>query len=182
MIFHPLPISGAFRIELEKREDPRGFFARAFCVTEFAAVGIDVAWRQVNFSFTRTAGTLRGMHYQRAPMTDAKLVRCLRGAIHDVVVDIRSDSATFGQFATVELTEDNRDMLYVPRGLAHGFQTLRPDTELMYFHSQDFSPAHDAGLAYDDPELGLDWPLPVAEVSARDQAQPKLAEIKPWTP
>lgn len=179
MIFTALPLSGAFRIELDRREDDRGFFARLFCAREFEAQGLAAVFVQVNTSFSTAAGTLRGLHFQRKPMADAKLVRCLRGAIFDVIVDLRAGSATYGQWTSVELDEDNRAMIYVPQGFAHGFQTLRPDTELLYFHSQFYAPDHEGGLAYNDPQLAIPWPLPVLGLSPRDAAFPTLDALEP---
>lgn len=179
MIFDPLPAEGLFKVRIEKREDARGFFARTFCAEEFAQAGINVQWRQINSAFNQTKGTLRGLHFQRPPKADAKLVRCVRGAIFDVVVDIRGQSPTFGQVNCVELTEDNRDMLYVPAGFAHGYQTLTPDVEMLYLHSADYSRAHEGGLAWDDPGLAIPWPLPPTEVSVRDTAHPTLSDLEP---
>lgn len=179
MIFTPLPLQGAFRIDLDRREDDRGFFARLFCAREFAAQGLPTVWVQANTSFSTAAGTLRGMHFQRPPMADAKLVRCLRGAILDVIVDVRAGSATFGQWTSVELDEDNRAMIYVPPGFAHGFQTLRPDTELLYMHAQFHSPEHEGGLDCNDARLAIPWPLPVTGLSPRDATFPTLDALEP---
>ena len=179
MIFTALPLSGAFRIELDRREDDRGFFARLFCARAFEAQGLAAVFVQANTSFSTAAGTLRGLHFQRKPMADAKLVRCLRGAIFDVIVDLRAGSATYGQWTSVELDEDNRAMIYVPQGFAHGFQTLRPDTELLYFHSQFYAADHEGGLAYNDPQLAIPWPLPVLGLSPRDAAFPTLDALEP---
>ena len=179
MRFAELPIPGAFRIDLEKREDDRGFFARLYCREEFADQGLNTEWVQMNDSFSRTVGTLRGLHYQRPPHAETKLVRCLKGAIFDVIVDLRAGSDSFGRSQAVELTEDNRTMLYIPKGVAHGFQTLRSDTELLYFHSELYAPGAEGGVRYDDPDIGVPWPLPVAEVSDRDRAHPTLKETEP---
>jgi dTDP-4-dehydrorhamnose 3,5-epimerase len=179
MIFTPLPLAGAFRIDLDRREDPRGFFARLFCAQEFADHGLVTTWLQCNTSFSRAEGTLRGLHFQRPPMAEAKMVRCLKGAIFDVMVDLRAGSATFGQWTALELTEENRSMAYIPEGFAHGFQTLSPETELLYFHSQVYSPAHEGGLRHDDPRLAIPWPRPVADLSPRDAAHPGLDTLEP---
>lgn len=182
MIFEPLGPEGLTLVRIEKRVDARGFFARTFCVEEFADAGIDVTWVQINTAVNTGAGTLRGLHFQRPPMADAKLVRCVRGAIFDVVVDIRLGSATYGQAVAVTLDDTGRDMLYVPPGFAHGYQTLTPDVEMLYLHSKPYSPEHEGGLAWDDPSLGLDWPLPAAEVSDRDGRHPALADLEPIRP
>lgn len=179
MIFDALPPSGLCKISVEKREDARGFFARTFCTQEFKDAGIDVAWVQVNTAFNQTKGTLRGLHFQRPPLADAKLIRCVRGAILDVVVDVRAGSDTFGQATCVELTEDNRDMLFVPAGFAHGYQTLTPDVEMLYCHSAPYSKPHEGGLAWDDPALDIPWPLPPTEVSDRDTTHPHLSDLEP---
>lgn len=172
MIFRELSLPGAFVLEPELHEDERGFFARAFCRRELEAHGLEPAVVQCSLSFNRRRGTLRGMHYQAAPAEEAKLVRCIRGAIHDVVVDVRPGSATFGRHAAVELSADNRLALYVPPGLAHGFQTLADDTELYYQMSAEYAPELARGFRHDDPGLGISWPLPVTSISERDRELP----------
>lgn len=179
MIFTELPLQGAFRVDLERRGDERGFFARLFCTGEFAEHGLNTTWAQVNNSFSHSVGTVRGLHFQRSPMAEVKLVRCLKGAIWDVIVDLRAGSSTFGQWTALTLDDENRTMIYIPAGFAHGFQTLRPDTELLYFHSQFYSTAHEGGLAHDDPMLGIPWPMPVNGLSARDAAFPQLIALEP---
>lgn len=180
MIFTPLALTGAFAVDLERRDDARGFFARLFCATEFADHGLANTWLQSNTSFSRAKGTLRGMHFQRPPMSEAKLIKCLSGAIFDVMVDVRSGSPTFGHWTALELSAQNRTMAYVPAGFAHGFQTLMPDTELLYFHSQVYSAPHEGGLRHDDPAVGIRWPLPVTELSPRDAAFPDLQMLEPF--
>lgn len=179
MKFTPLGLAGAYRIDLEKREDDRGFFARLFCVEEFAAHGLPSRWVQMNTSMSREAGTLRGLHFQRSPMLEAKVVRCLKGAIFDVIVDLRSASATYGQWLGLELTSENRSMIYVPEGFAHGFQTLEPDTELLYFHSVAYSVPDEGGLHYADTSVSIQWPRPIKVISARDAAHPTLDQLEP---
>ena len=179
MIFTPLPLPGAYRIDLDRREDDRGFFARAFCADEFAAQGLETDFVQSNISFNRVEGTLRGLHFQRAPKTEAKLVRCLRGAIFDVIVDLRAGSPSYGQWTGIDLDDVERAMIYIPAGLAHGFQTLRPDTELLYQHTEFYSPEHEAGLAHNDLHLGIPWPRPVTGLSPRDAAFPTLNALDP---
>ncbi|WP_299669702.1 dTDP-4-dehydrorhamnose 3,5-epimerase [uncultured Ruegeria sp.] len=179
MRFDPLPILGAWRISLERKGDARGFFARLFCADEFAAHGLDTDWVQMNTSFSAQSGTLRGFHFQRPPAAETKLVRCLQGAIFDVIVDLRTGSPGFGKWYGLELTAENRDMLYIPKGIAHGFQTLVPDTELLYFHSARYNPDHERGLRYDDPHLAIPWPRSVSELSTRDAAHPDLTQVEP---
>jgi dTDP-4-dehydrorhamnose 3,5-epimerase len=179
MIFEPLPLAGAFRIDLEPREDERGFFARVFCRDAFAAHGLAAAWTQINTSFTSRAGTVRGMHFQRPPSAEAKLIKCLRGALYDVLVDLRAGSPTFGHWTALELTAENRRMAYVPKGVAHGFQTLAADTEILYFHDTDYGAADEGGVSHADPGLAIRWPLPVASLSKRDAALPPLASVEP---
>ena len=179
MKFTPLPLSGAFRVDLEPRGDARGFFARLFCAEEFAAHGLAARWVQCNTSFTAAQGTLRGLHFQRPPAAETKLLRCLRGAIFDVIVDLRSGSPTYGRWHGERLDDANRSMICVPEGFAHGFQTLTPDVEMLYFHSAAYSPAHEGGLRWDDPGVAVDWPLAVTEVAARDAAFPTLDKLEP---
>lgn len=177
MKFTPLSMAGAFRVDVEKREDERGFFARVFCAHEFADHGLETSFVQMNTSVTRKAGSVRGMHFQRPPKAEVKLIRCVRGAVFDVIVDLREGSPTFGHWQGTELTGDNRAMLYVPRGFAHGFQTLADDSELFYMHSEFYSPEHEGGLRFDDPDVGIAWPLPIAEMSPRDRQHPFLSQV-----
>ena len=158
-------VAGAWRIELEPFADERGFFARTFCAKEFEEKGLAAEVVQANVSFNRRKGTLRGMHWQEAPKEEAKLVRCVRGAIFDVVAQL-DGSAWEG----VELTAENRTALYVPPGCAHGFQTLADDTEVVYQMSEFYSPEHARGRRYDDPAWGIEWPLPVSVISEKDLA------------
>jgi dTDP-4-dehydrorhamnose 3,5-epimerase len=176
MIFRELPLAGAFVLEPERLEDERGFFARTFCREELEEHGLDPTVAQCSLSFNRRRGTLRGMHYQAPPAEEAKLVRCVRGAIHDVIVDLRAGSPTFLRHAAARLDADNRLALYVPPGFAHGFQTLADDTELYYQMSAPYAPEHARGFRHDDPELGIAWPLPVAVISERDRGLPPFAE------
>jgi dTDP-4-dehydrorhamnose 3,5-epimerase len=158
MTFHELDLAGAFLVEPERHEDGRGFFARTWCRREFEARGLDPRLAQCSVSFNARSGTLRGMHYQAAPHAEAKLVRCTRGAVYDVIVDLRPDSPTFTRWASVELTEDNHRTLYVPEGFAHGFQTLADRTEVFYQMSEPFEPASARGVRWDDPAFGIVWP------------------------
>ncbi|NNC87289.1 MAG: dTDP-4-dehydrorhamnose 3,5-epimerase [Akkermansiaceae bacterium] len=172
MIFHQTPLEGAFVIDLETHDDERGFFARTFCRREFAAHGIETEFPQSNTSFNLRAGTLRGMHFQAPPHSEAKVVRCIRGAIHDVIADLRPASPTFRQHFAVDLTADNRRALFVPREFAHGFQTLADDTEVHYQMSEFHLPGHAAGFRHDDPGFGIEWPLPVSAISEQDTRWP----------
>ena len=172
MRFRPTALAGVTLIELMPSSDERGFFARSFCVNEFAAAGLHTSFVQHSFSFTHRAGSIRGMHYQRAPHEEVKVLRCLAGAIHDVLVDIRPGSPTFGRWEAYELTAKNGRQLYVPAGLAHGFQTLTPDTEVSYLISAFHAPEAAGGIRHDDPAFAIRWPLPIADVSARDRSWP----------
>ena len=174
MLFQETPLVGAYVIELEKRGDDRGFFARAFCETEFRNAGLVDRMVQINNSLTAKAGTLRGMHYQLPPKAEVKVVRCIRGALWDCIVDLRPTSPTFRKWFGIELTAENRKALYVPRGFAHGFVTLSDDTEAFYLVSEFYSPENERGLRYDDPAIGIEWPRPPAETSAKDAGWPAL--------
>jgi dTDP-4-dehydrorhamnose 3,5-epimerase len=172
MRFRETGLAGVRLIELEPTSDERGFFARTFCTQEFAAQGLETAFPQHSVSYTARAGSIRGMHFNRAPHEEAKLLRCVKGAIHDVLIDLRPASPTYRRWEAYQLTADNRSQLYVPAGLAHGFQTLAPDTEVAYLISAFYVPAAAAGLRYDDPAFAIGWPLPIADVSAKDRTWP----------
>lgn len=172
MIFKETPLAGAFVITLDPFTDERGSFARSFCRHEFEAHGLPPEIAQCNISRNAKRGTLRGMHYQVAPHAEAKLVRCARGALWDVIVDIRPGSATRGQWFGVELTETNGTQLFIPEGFAHGFQTLDDDTEIFYQISNFYAPEAARGLRHDDPALKIEWPLPVASISDKDRNWP----------
>jgi len=178
MIFKETPLKNAFVIELEKKEDERGFFARYFCKDEFKQHGLVALWAQMNISLNSKKGTLRGMHFQKKPKEDAKVVRCLKGSIWDVVIDIREKSATFGKWFATELNDKNRSMMYVPKGFAHGFQTLTDNAELLYLHSEFYHPQYDGGINYNSTDINIDWPLSISEISERDLSLPNLNEIK----
>jgi dTDP-4-dehydrorhamnose 3,5-epimerase len=174
VIFSRTPIEGVAVIDLEPREDFRGFFARTFCTEEFEAAGLDPRVDQCNLSFNHQAGTLRGMHYQVAPHPEAKLVRCIRGSMVDVIVDMRPDSPTRLQHVAVKLTAANRRSFYVPPYFAHGYQSLEDDTEVLYQVAGSYEPSAEQGLRYDDPALGIEWPLPVTAISEKDASWPLL--------
>jgi dTDP-4-dehydrorhamnose 3,5-epimerase len=158
MRFAETELPGAFVIDLERREDERGFFARAWCERELAEHGLDTRVSQCNLAFNERRGTLRGLHYQVAPHAEVKLVRCTRGAVYDVIVDLRPESATYTRWIGVELTEDNRRMLYVPEGFAHGYLTLADATETFYQVSVPYTPDAERGARWDDPAFGIEWP------------------------
>ena len=170
MKFTPTPLAGAYLIELERIEDERGFFARSFCQDEFRKQGLKPAIAQCNVSWNRKRGTLRGLHYQAAPHEEAKVVRCTRGAIWDVIVDLRGGSPTRLRWHAQELSADNRLAFYVPEGFAHGFQTLADDCEVLYQMSVSYHPDLARGVRWDDPRLKIAWPLPEPILSARDQS------------
>jgi dTDP-4-dehydrorhamnose 3,5-epimerase len=172
VIFRETELRGAFVIEFQKRSDERGFFARTWCEREFAAAGLGVRFVQANVSRTWRRGTIRGLHYQAAPFEEAKLVRCARGTIYDVVVDLRPESPTYRRWVGVELTGDGCRMLYVPEGCAHGFQTLEDDSEVVYQVSQFYTPDAERGVRYNDPCFNIVWPLEVTVVSAKDRSWP----------
>ncbi|BDV43034.1 dTDP-4-dehydrorhamnose 3,5-epimerase [Geotalea uraniireducens] len=174
MIFTPLELANAFLIEPERLEDQRGFFARSFCREEFASRGLNPEIAQCNISYNASKGTLRGMHYQH-PRGEDKVVRCTRGAIFDVIIDLRPDSATFKQHFGVLLTEMNRRMLYVPVGFAHGFQTLEDHTEVFYQMSEFYVPENGRGVRWDDPAFGIHWPEVVTIISERDATYPDFS-------
>jgi dTDP-4-dehydrorhamnose 3,5-epimerase len=176
MRFVEAPIAGAWLIHLEPIVDERGFFARTFCADEFAEHGIDPTVVQCNLSLTHAAGTIRGLHYQVAPAAEPKLVRVVRGAVHDVIVDVRADSATYLEHFAVELSETNLQALFVPEGCAHGFQTLVDETSVEYQMGARYMPGTDRGVRFDDPLLAIAWPKPVVAVSARDRRWQLIAD------
>ena len=172
MKFITTTIEGVFKIDLEPRFDERGFFARMFCREEFASHGLETKFVQANTSYSADSGTLRGMHYQHPPHSEAKLVKCVQGELYDVVLDLREDSRSFGRYQAFDLTAENRSMVYVPKGCAHGFMTMKPDTEIMYMVSASYSPEAEAGIRYDDPLFNIDWPMVPVEISDKDAGYP----------
>src|SRR5262245_44010817 len=178
MIFEETKLRGAFIIDLERREDNRGFFSRAFCQHEFEAHGLKPVIAQANIAFNTTRGTVRGMHFQCPPAGESKLVRCTRGAILDVIVDLRPESPTFLEHIAVELTEDNHRAIYVPERFAHGYQVLRDKTETSYMVGEFYTPGCEGGLLYNDPRLGLRFPLPVTTISEKDLTWRPFDEIE----
>jgi len=174
MIFHKTVLDGAYVIEIEKREDERGFFSRLWCKNEFEAHGLSSRVVQTNVGFSRKKGTLRGMHFQLPPFEEVKVVRCTMGAIYDVIVDLRPGSPTRGHWLTVELTSDNRKMIYVPEGFAQGYMTLEDDTEMSYSTSQFYAAEHARGVRYDDPAFSIRWPIDVSVISKADRTWPNF--------
>ncbi|MET0373109.1 MAG: dTDP-4-dehydrorhamnose 3,5-epimerase [Rhizorhabdus sp.] len=174
MIFHKTTLQDAWLIDLEPRGDARGMFARTMCAQEFAAHGLLTDYVQQNMSVSADKGTIRGMHYQRPPYTEAKLVRCVRGAILDVIVDMRSGSPTYLKHEGFELSAENRRQLYVPPGFAHSFQTLVDDIEVSYLVTAPYTPEAEGGVRYSDPLLGIVWPLPVSTISDKDANWPLI--------
>jgi dTDP-4-dehydrorhamnose 3,5-epimerase len=172
VIFTETPLRGAFVIEPEPIEDGRGLFARTWCRRELEAKGLEVRIAQCNTSFNKRKGTLRGMHYQLPPAAEAKIVRCTRGSLYDVIIDLRPDSATFTRHFAIVLTADNRRMLFVPTGFAHGFQTLEDETEIFYQMSEFYSPQCARGVRWDDPIFGISWPEDERTMVQRDRSYP----------
>ena len=169
MLFRETKLPGVFVIELQKHEDERGFFARSWCRREFEAHGLDPRMAQCNVSFNKVKGTLRGMHYQAPPCAEAKLVRCTRGAIYDVIIDLRRESVTYKQHVSEVLSSNNYKALFVPAGFAHGFQTLEDNSEVFYQMSTFYSPGHQRGLRYNDPAFRINWPVDATVISDRDR-------------
>lgn len=170
MIFKETKLKGAFIIELEPIEDNRGFFSRSFCKKEFALHGISMDIAQCNISYNKKRGTLRGMHYQTAPYEEAKLIRCIRGSIYDVIIDLRRDSPTYCQWVAVELSEVRHRMLYVPKGFAQGFLTLEDHTEVFYHMSEFYAPGYGRGVRWNDPTFGIHWPEEITIMSDQDKS------------
>lgn len=168
MKFNPTPLKGCYVIEPEPYTDERGWFARTYCKQEFSTIGHNGEWVQLNHSFTNSAGTIRGMHFQLPPFAEVKLVRCIAGAVYDVVADLRRDSPTFLQWFGVEISAANKKMVYIPVGFAHGFQSLEDNSELIYHHTQFYTPGMEGGTRYDEPQLGIGWPRTVTHISDRD--------------
>jgi dTDP-4-dehydrorhamnose 3,5-epimerase len=172
MTFTAAPLAGAYEIGLQPFSDERGWFARYYCKDEFGSIGHTREWVQMNQSVSYKKGTLRGMHFQHPPFREIKLVRCIAGAVYDVIIDLRAGSSTFLQWFGTELSAFNHKMLYIPEGFAHGFQTLEKDSALLYHHTEFYTPGSEGGVRYDDPALGVNWPLPVAVISERDSRHP----------
>jgi dTDP-4-dehydrorhamnose 3,5-epimerase len=174
MKFIPIPIAGAFLIELEPRADARGSFARAFCRREFEAQGVSFEVVQCNLARTHQAGVVRGLHYQEPPAEEQKLVRCIAGAVLDGLIDMRPDSPTYHGVYSTRLDADNRRALFIPSGVAHGYQVLADGTEFFYMTDQFYAPGHERGVRFDDPKLAIPWPLPPRDIADRDRQWPLL--------
>lgn len=172
MIFKETKLKDAYTIDLEKKDDERGFFARTYCQNEFRSAGIPFTPVQANISFNRHKHTLRGMHYQEAPDEEAKLVYCTRGSIYDVIIDLRPDSSSYMQWVGIDLTRNNRRMLYVPEGYAHGFLTLEDETEVSYMMSEFYKPGSGQGIHWNDPAFNIDWPAEAEVISEKDKSWP----------
>jgi dTDP-4-dehydrorhamnose 3,5-epimerase len=168
------PLGGLFEIQTAKIADVRGQFSRLFCEQDFAPIRAELHFTQINLSGTRQRGTVRGMHYQTPPAAEAKLIRCLRGRVFDVAVDIRATSPTFLNWHALELSDDNERAIFIPEGFAHGFQALTDDVQLLYLHTASWTPACEAGLRHDDPRLAIAWPLPVTLISDKDCSYPLI--------
>lgn len=161
-------LHGSYIIDLQPVSDRRGWLARTFCKNEFAEIGHTKEWVQMNHSFTNKKGTIRGMHYQLPPHREIKMIRCIAGAVLDIVIDLRKSSETFLNWISLELNPDNKKMIYIPEGFAHGFQALTDNCELLYHHSAFYTPRSEGGIRYDDPIVDIQWPLPVTDISERD--------------
>ena len=170
MEFIPATIDGLFTIRVKKLEDERGFFTRTYCKREFVKMGFKQEFVQFNHSFNKYKGTIRGMHFQNAPYSETKLIRCIQGAVYDVAVDCRKGSPTFLQYFGIELTAENMISILIPEGFAHGFQTLKDDSVLIYHHTQYYTPGADSGLCFNDPTLAINWQLPAVMVSDKDKS------------
>ncbi len=178
MIFSETALAGAYVVDIDRREDNRGYFARMFCMEEFSARGLQSMVAQASLSFNAKSATLRGMHFQYPPAAETKYIRCTRGAVLDVIIDLRPESPTYLRHLAVELSAENGRGLYVPERFAHGFLTLVDDTELTYLISESHTPNAEGGFRYDDPMIGVAWPLPVSVISERDTRWTPLAEIE----
>jgi dTDP-4-dehydrorhamnose 3,5-epimerase len=174
MIFTETILKGSYEISLTPHGDSRGWFARTYCKKEFEQIGHQKEWVQLNHSFSSQKGTVRGMHFQYAPFTEIKMLRCIAGSVYDVIVDLRKDSPTFLKWFGTELSAENKKMLYIPAGFAHGFQTLTDDVELIYHHTEFYTPSAEAGIRYNDSAINIEWPLAVSEISERDTNHPLI--------
>ena len=176
MIFSPTPLSGSFSIDLNPFSDERGWFARYYCKSEFKEIGHSAEWVQMNHSFTKQMGSLRGMHYQEGEYKEIKLVRCIAGKVYDVIIDIRENSPTFLKWFGIELSAENKKMLYIPEGFAHGFQCLSDNCELLYHHSAFYTPGRETGISYNDPAVNIEWPIDITVISERDRNHPFITK------
>ena len=176
MIFLPTTLEGSYLINPEPYQDSRGWFARFYCKKDFQQIGHEKEWVQLNHSATTKAGSLRGMHFQKAPHREIKMVKCIAGAVFDVIIDLRKNSKTFLQWFGTELSALNKTMFYIPEGFAHGFQCLTDNCELIYHHTEFYNPDAEGGIRYNEPLINIEWPLPISEISPRDESHPYLDE------
>ena len=176
MIFTETVLKGSYVIGLNPLADERGWFARTYCKNEFNSIGHENEWVQMNHSFTKNKGTIRGMHFQLPPFSEIKLVRCIAGAVYDVIIDLRKGSPTFLHWFGAELSAQNKKMIYIPHGFAHGFETLSNECELIYHHTQFYTASAEGGIKYSDPKININWPLPVTHISERDNQHSLLDE------
>ncbi|MBA2745460.1 MAG: dTDP-4-dehydrorhamnose 3,5-epimerase [Flavisolibacter sp.] len=174
MKFQPLPLKDAYLVATEPYTDERGRFSRFYCKKEFDTVGHIKEWVQLNHSITLKEGTIRGMHFQLPPFREVKMIKCIKGKVFDVIIDIRKGSATFLQWFGTELSDENQLMMYIPEGFAHGFQCLSDDCHLLYHHTEYYTPGSEGGIRYDDPLINIKWPMPLSLISDRDQDHPYL--------
>lgn len=174
MKFFETPLSGAYIIELEPFQDSRGLFARTYCKREFKEIGHDREFVQFNHSANTNKGTLRGMHYQVPPSAEIKLIRCIRGVVYDVIIDVRYGSSTFLKYYGVELSEENMKMIYIPEGFAHGFQTLEDNTKMIYHHTQYYTPENEKAIRFNDPLINISWPLEPVNLTEKDKTHPLI--------
>ncbi len=174
MKFQPTRFNGLYTISLEPKTDSRGWFARTFCKKEFAEIGFEGEWKQINQSYTKSIGTLRGLHFQYPPYQEIKLIRCIRGRVFDVAVDIRNGSKTFMKWFSIELSDKNKTMIFIPPGFAHGFLTLSNNCELIYHHSEFYTPESEGSIRFDDPAINIHWPQKIKIISSKDSSHPDL--------
>jgi dTDP-4-dehydrorhamnose 3,5-epimerase len=174
MIFITTNLAGSFTVQPALYKDDRGWFTRVYCKNEFSQIASHKEWVQINHSFSANMGTVRGMHYQMPPYSEIKLVRCIAGSVYDVIIDLRKDSPTFLQWFGAELSAANKTMMYIPEGFAHGFQSLSNNVELIYHHSQFYTPGSERGVMYNDITVGIKWPLPITDISERDKIHPPI--------
>jgi len=177
LIFTETPLKDSYTIEIEPREDDRGFFSRLFCAREFEEYNLNTRWVHINNSLSKSCGTLRGLHLQNKPYTEVKLIRCIKGSIWDVIVDIREKSSTFGKWYGQELNSTKRNMMYVPKGFAHGFISLEENCEIIYLNSEFYEPSSEITLSYDDNSVDIDWPIDPTDISEKDKKGLCLNEV-----
>lgn len=179
MIFHSIPLNGAYLIDIEKNQDERGFFSRLYCEQDFSNFGLVSKWAQINSSYSEKRGTLRGLHFQRSPYAEVKVIRCIKGVIWDVIVDLRRNSTTYGEWYGAEMSEENRVMMYVPKGFAHGFITLSDHSEVIYFVSSFYNQSSEGGLIWCDKDIDIQWPIAPVIISSKDLKNQSLKNLEP---